>query len=237
MSTFVSPDPLELFFIFRVSHRPIAYVFWSIFTSLAPSLFYFSVWKLAIAGHEASLISILSPCLLGIPQLRRFAFTHSGKVAFQALGFAGLFAYLCEDPLRRLGLVNFANVCICIAAVVKWSEGNVLYEGFCQFKFLETPRFCSSHHLVCGIGLIISSLSKLANHSNNPSWKFFNPSFHQLTSSQFGPWWMKIPVVIIRRVSSLQSWPYWSFPFGARYLWQQKRTCKLLDTGSHQLLL
>src|SRR5260221_5946430 len=43
-----------------------AYVFWSLFTALIPSLFYFSVWQLSIAGSELALFSVVSPALLSL---------------------------------------------------------------------------------------------------------------------------------------------------------------------------
>jgi hypothetical protein len=106
-----------------------AYVFWSVFTSLTPTLFYFSVWELAIAGSEASLLCTLSPALLGIPSSRLFLTSRRGRVASHLLSIVGLAAYRFNDPLHRLWLVNIANVFACASAAVEWSGPDSFYRG------------------------------------------------------------------------------------------------------------
>ncbi|EGN98994.1 hypothetical protein SERLA73DRAFT_54796 [Serpula lacrymans var. lacrymans S7.3] len=122
----------------------LAYIFWSIFTSLIPTIFYFSVWELAISGPELALLATLSPVLLGIAPLHAWASTLKGRVVLHILSLIGIGAYALHKPLHRLYAVTFANSC--------------------DLTF----------HLVMGLGLILSSLSKHANHSNNPVWPIVN---------------------------------------------------------------
>ncbi|KAF9790260.1 Frag1/DRAM/Sfk1 family-domain-containing protein [Thelephora terrestris] len=135
----------------------LSYIFWSVFTSLAPTLFYFSIWKLAIAGPEASLLCTLSPILLGIPSIRLFLTSRRGRLASHLLSLLGLAAYRFDDPLHRLLLVNIANIFACALAAVEWSGDDSFYRG-----------------IILGLSFIISSVAKLANHSNNPVWPFMN---------------------------------------------------------------
>ena len=106
-----------------------AYVFWSVFTSLPPTLFYFSIWKLAIAGPEASLLCTLSPVLLGIPSIRLFLVSRRGRIASHLFSLVGLAAYRFDDPLYRLLLVNMANIFACALAAVEWSGADSFYRG------------------------------------------------------------------------------------------------------------
>ena len=113
----------------------LAYIFWSVFTSLTPTFFYFSVWKLAIAGPEASLLCTLSPILLGIPSVNRFLTSRRGRIASHLLSLVGLAAYRFDDPLHRLWLVNIANVFACALAAVEWSGT----DSFCRGIGQSTP--------------------------------------------------------------------------------------------------
>ncbi|KAI0714424.1 Frag1/DRAM/Sfk1 family-domain-containing protein [Cerioporus squamosus] len=139
----------------------LSYIYWSVYTSLAPTLFYFSVWELGIAGHELALLSTLSPVLLGIPPFALWAHTREGRTILHGLSaFVGLGAYASRSPLVRLLLVTFANAVAAVGAAVEWfgvEEGGVAYRA-----------------LVTGLGFLVSSLSKHANHSNNPVWPIVN---------------------------------------------------------------
>lgn len=146
-----------------------AYIFWSVFTSLAPTLFYFSIWKLAIAGPEASLLCTLSPVLLGIPSVHHLLTSRRGRITSHLLSLVGLAAYRFDDPLCRLWLVNIGNIFACALAAVEWSGADSFYRGIGQ----SIPLACfdsipTQSVTVLGLGFILSSVAKLANHSNNP---------------------------------------------------------------------
>jgi hypothetical protein len=94
------------------------------------TLFYFSVWELAISGSELSLLVLLSPALLGIAPLRTWALTRSGQITLWAVAIlAGLGSYALSSPLHRLFAVNFANVVILLAQTTVWSAGEDGYQG------------------------------------------------------------------------------------------------------------
>ncbi|PPQ91001.1 hypothetical protein CVT25_013926 [Psilocybe cyanescens] len=159
----------------------LSYVFWTLFTSLIPTLFYFSVWKLGIAGHELALLSVLSPLLLSLsspynyiflspdlnstpstPSVLAFTRTRRGQVILQITSLIGIIAYLVPSPGGRLGLVAIANVVAVMRQVVTWSG------------IVDGENDVAHQAIVTGLGVIISSLLKQANRSNNPVWPFIN---------------------------------------------------------------
>jgi PGAP2IP, first transmembrane domain len=97
-------------------------MWWSIFTVLAPSFFYFSVWQLSISGQEVSLISTLSPVLLGMTSVRTSLGTRCGQTSLQILSVLGLVAYRIEGPLLRLLAVTCANVSGSLLRAIEWSD-------------------------------------------------------------------------------------------------------------------
>lgn len=173
----------------------LAYIFWTLFTSLIPTLFYFSVWKLGIAGHELALLSVLSPFLLSLsspynyifttpgvnqttltPSVLAFARTRRGQVILRLTSLIGVVAYLVPSPGGRLGLVAVANVVAVMRQVVAWSgivdgENDVAYQAISMCKMLKW--LCNGCRLlafnpVTGLGVSTSSLLKQANRANNP---------------------------------------------------------------------
>jgi hypothetical protein len=107
-----------------------AYIFWSIFTSLVPTLFYFSVWELGIAGHELALLTTLSPMLLMSPTILSWARSRKGKVALQALSFSGLAAYLLDKPIHRLLVVALATFCAVLRQSADWAAVDASEAGY-----------------------------------------------------------------------------------------------------------
>ncbi|KAI6155369.1 Frag1/DRAM/Sfk1 family-domain-containing protein [Pisolithus tinctorius] len=134
---------------FERSKLQATYLFWSNVTSLLTTLFYFSIWELGFSGSEAALFVYLSPVLLGIASLRQWAITTQGRVALRLLSLVGLVAYKLDDPVTRLFVVGSANL-------------------------VSLVSHCSDWMAFLGVGLILSSLSKHANHSNNPVWPMLN---------------------------------------------------------------
>lgn len=114
-----------------------AYIQWSVFTALAPTLFYFSVWELGIAGHELSLLATLSPILLNIQIVLDIASSRVGRTLLYLVSFVGLAAYALESPLARLFAVMFANTAVSIGYAVDWSApiASVGYQGIRTTSF------------------------------------------------------------------------------------------------------
>ena len=109
--------------------RLTAYIYWSVYTSLTITLFYFSVWELGIAGHELSLLSSVSPILLGIPPFARWCRTRSGRTTLHVLSLVGLAAYKLGSPLHRLFAVSFAAMVVSIGAAIDWTGSDTLYQS------------------------------------------------------------------------------------------------------------
>ena len=103
-------------------------MFWSVFTALTPSLFYFSVWELGLSGQELALLSSLSPLLLGIPPFKGWAYAKEGRTVLHVLTLVGLAAYLSPSPIARLLLASFANSAASLNAAAEWFGGDD--EGF-----------------------------------------------------------------------------------------------------------
>jgi hypothetical protein len=113
-----------------------AYMFWSIFTSLIPSLFWFSVWELGIAGHELALLGCLSPVVYTVPGALDFAQTRWGMTILHSCSLLGLLAYAVPGPLGRLYVVSIANIAAILHQVAFWSQDDhsgSLYPGFGQW--------------------------------------------------------------------------------------------------------
>lgn len=104
---------------------------WSVFTSLTPTLFYFSVWKLGVAGHEFSLLSTLSPLLLRYPIVMDISASRVGRTALYTLTLTGVAAYGTSSPLMRLLIVMQANAALCMGFAADWSAPPVSasYQG------------------------------------------------------------------------------------------------------------
>ncbi|KAF8604664.1 hypothetical protein BDV93DRAFT_522363 [Ceratobasidium sp. AG-I] len=135
----------------------LSYCAWSVYTSLGLTLFYFSVWELAISGSELAVLSTLSPFLLGIGFFRDAVASHPGRCVTRACVLLGMAAYALQKPLHRLFMVSFANMALSIDWAIGWS-------GLSQDSDPWRTSF------VFGAGFILANLSKLANHGNNPVW-------------------------------------------------------------------
>jgi hypothetical protein len=124
---------------FFTTIRPIltyvpAYISWSTFTSLVPTLFYFSVWELGLAGHELALFSNLSPILLGVPIVKKWVWTRKGLLMCRVAEVAGLGAFALTGPGLRLGAVVVAVVFGGLGRVGVWADGEdgAGYQGICE---------------------------------------------------------------------------------------------------------
>ncbi|KJA22967.1 hypothetical protein HYPSUDRAFT_201775 [Hypholoma sublateritium FD-334 SS-4] len=162
----------------------LAYIFWTLFTALIPTLFYFSVWKLGLAGHELALLAVLSPALLTLSSpyhyifanasptnsptqpptatLFTFARTRRGQAILHAAALLGLAAYPVPSPGGRLALVTLATALAVLSQAVAWAglvpgAPDAAYQG-----------------AVLGLGVLLADVLKLANRANNPLWPFVN---------------------------------------------------------------
>jgi hypothetical protein len=132
------------------------YVFWSILSSLGILVWYFPLWHMGISGYEVMVMSSVSPLLLGIPVVRSVVINNVRWVHMSSL--AGLLAWLVKDPANRLFTVGFAVWMSCMA----WSATWYAERG-------QSGRL-NARILAWAVGLIVSSIAKFANHTNNPVW-------------------------------------------------------------------
>lgn len=114
-----------------------AYIFWSTFTALIPTLFYFSVWELGLAGHELALLINLSPVLFTIGPLFRFMKTKCGQAVGHVIEMAAIAAVLLEGPGQRLGAVTPAVGIGVLRAAGEWSgeEADMGYRSVGEYFF------------------------------------------------------------------------------------------------------
>ncbi|KAG6909998.1 hypothetical protein DXG01_013998 [Tephrocybe rancida] len=179
--SFISPDLRPAAGV--LSDVYLSYIFWSIFTSLIPTLFYFSVWELGIAGHELALLSTLSPLLLGINPLLRWAQSRDGQTMMWLVGLAGLGAVGLGSPGLRLFVVAPATAGVVLGQAARWSLG----EGG---EGLIWPFVNSKDTIYNVVGAVIALLAVYESHtrpiaassakSNKP---YYRPSSPPVNSS------------------------------------------------------
>ncbi|KAI1608642.1 Frag1/DRAM/Sfk1 family-domain-containing protein [Exophiala viscosa] len=136
------------------------FFFWSILTSLGVLVWYFPLWHMGISGYEAMIMCTVSPVLLSIPPIRSLAIKYNRWVHMSSL--VGLLAWLVKDPAYRLFTVSFALAAGCLAWSAEW------------YAERRNSARLQSRILAWTIGLILSSIAKFANHTNNPVWPIMN---------------------------------------------------------------
>ncbi|KAF7505987.1 hypothetical protein GJ744_012334 [Endocarpon pusillum] len=132
------------------------FVFWSIFSSLGILVWYFPLWHMGISGYEVMVMSTVSPLLLGIPFLRSVFVNNVRWVHMSSL--VGLLAWQVKDPANRLFTVGFAVWMTCLAWSATW------------YAERGQPERLKARILAWAAGLVVSSIAKFANHTNNPIW-------------------------------------------------------------------
>ncbi|ETN45384.1 uncharacterized protein HMPREF1541_09215 [Cyphellophora europaea CBS 101466] len=132
------------------------YVFWSILTSLGVVIWYFPLWHMGLSGFEIFVLAPAATLWLGIPPLRSLVINNIRSV--HLLSVVGVLSWLVHDPTYRLLTVAFAVSMGTIAWTATWyaERGN---SARLQTRILAWT-----------IGLVLSSIAKFANYSNNPIW-------------------------------------------------------------------
>ena len=132
------------------------FVFWSILTSLGLSIWYFPLWNMGLSGYEALVMASAAPLWLGIPFVRSLVIKNVRYVQLASL--AGLLAWLVQDPAYRVMTVAFATSMTCIGWTATW------------YAERNNSERLQNRIVAWSIGLILSSIAKFANHTNNPIW-------------------------------------------------------------------
>jgi endonuclease/exonuclease/phosphatase family metal-dependent hydrolase len=115
---------------------------------------------MGISGYEILIMTTVTPFFLGIPAVRQLIVAQPG--IFYWLSLTGLGAFLIETPEPRLFLVGAGVAFSCLAwAGTFWVERN--NSGRLDAKISAFS-----------LGLILSSIAKFANQTNNPVWPIMN---------------------------------------------------------------
>src|SRR5271169_1680528 len=112
---------------------------------------------MGISGFEAVLFVTLSPFLLGIVSIRRLVATRTAY--FHLASLIAVAAYLVRDPTLRLLTVGLGL-----------AISNLVWMGQLHHSATTNPARFQRHALVFGLGLIASSVAKMAFWANNPIW-------------------------------------------------------------------
>lgn len=132
------------------------FVFWSTLTSLGLLVWYFPLWHMGISGYEAMVMTTISPLLLGIPSVRKLVFKNLQVCHF--LGLSGLLGFMVQNDVRRLFTVGFGVWMSALSWAATW------------YVERSQPARLESRITAWLLGLLMSSVMKFANHTNNPIW-------------------------------------------------------------------
>ncbi|KAJ2762422.1 Protein cwh43, partial [Coemansia nantahalensis] len=141
----------------------LAFVFWTVLTSLGLCVWYFPLWHMGISGYEVALLSDMAPVLLAVPFVRRALRRHRAIAA--AVGLAGVAAYAVADPAQRLLAVALGT------AGVMLGLGAVLYED----RVPAAGRL-ERDIMAWEAGLVASVAVRMLFQTNNPAWPTINPA-------------------------------------------------------------
>ncbi|KAH3676440.1 hypothetical protein WICMUC_002071 [Wickerhamomyces mucosus] len=133
-----------------------SFIFWSVTTSLPLVIWYFPLWNMGISGFELTILSFLSPVVLLIPQIRQLYTRYPSITRFATVIF-GVGSYLVENPDYRL-LVIALGV---FFAFISFANEILSNSNSPKLKILS---------ITFTLGLILSSIAKFWNYTNNPIW-------------------------------------------------------------------
>ena len=138
------------------------FVFWSNLTSVGLLVWYFPLWHMGLSGYEAIIMVSLSPVFLGIPAIKSLVIKNIRLVHLASL--VGLLAWNIKDPANRLFTVGLSVFLGCWAWPATW------------YAERKNSARLQARILAWSAGLILSSISKFANGTNNPIWPILNSS-------------------------------------------------------------
>lgn len=186
-TSYVITDSLTLPFIVT------AFMFWTSLTGLHPEIFFFSVYNMGVGGHEALLvIQLMALGVALLPPIRRWLLGGGGpRMTASASGNKGKASTSSDAHVGRLRLdVMTAVYLFCVVGFAVWPVEDALIRliatalscvGFSFLTALDWGRAWETNTMegkaaVWMTGLLLSSLAKYANHSNNPAWSFLHGS-------------------------------------------------------------
>jgi hypothetical protein len=134
-----------------------SFIFWSVVTSLLLVIWYFPLWNMGISGFELTILSFLLSFLLVIPPFKRLV-TRFPQITRIFTVVFGVGAYAIRNPDWRLLSVALGSA---FASISLANEVNVYGSNPVRFRFYSTSF---------ALGLILSSIAKYSNFTNNPIW-------------------------------------------------------------------
>ncbi|KAF3196883.1 hypothetical protein TWF192_003652 [Orbilia oligospora] len=137
----------------------LGFAFWSILTALGVVVWYFPLWHMGISGYEIAILATISPYLLVNRSVRKFVFLNLHIIYSASL--LTLVAFFFVTPEIRLFLTTTGLFFACLA----WAA-NFSLESTTSRIDIKTSAF--------SLGLIMSSVAKFSNHTNNPIWPLMN---------------------------------------------------------------
>ena len=140
-----------------VAETYLGFVYWSMLTSLGVSIWYFPLWHMGISGFEAVLFVTLSPYFLGIDSVKQLVTKHTPY--FHLASLVAIAAYLIRDPTERLLTVGLGL-----------GISNLAWCGQLHHAAITNPSRFQRYALAFSLGLIVSSVLKMAFWANNPIW-------------------------------------------------------------------
>nr|XP_019001310.1 calcofluor white hypersensitive protein [Kwoniella mangroviensis CBS 8507]OCF64771.1 calcofluor white hypersensitive protein [Kwoniella mangroviensis CBS 8507] len=141
-----------------------AICFWTVFTSLGLQLFYWSIWKLALAGSELALLANLSGFTFSMRNTYEFCTSKQGLLTHRIMTVVfGMGFYIFPWPIVRLVGI-FIGV---------WTGWQVL---FATWERLKGSEEIVAEGQILGLGLVITWLIKYINNSTNPLWAISHPA-------------------------------------------------------------
>lgn len=116
---------------------------------------------MGLSGFEVLVMAPATPIWLGIPYVRSQVIRNVRYV--QLASTVGILAWLVQNPVLRLFTVGFATSMTSLGwAATFYAERN------------NSSRL-QNRILACAVGLILSSIAKFANQTNNPIWPILHP--------------------------------------------------------------
>ncbi|ORY35803.1 Frag1/DRAM/Sfk1 family-domain-containing protein [Naematelia encephala] len=136
--------------------------FWTVFTSLGFQLFYWSVWKLALAGSELALLANLSAFTLSSPTALSYVTSRRGMLIHRTIMvLAGMASYCIPSVAARLIGVSIGTWVGWLSLYGNWSRLKGSQEMIAESKIWMT-------------GLVITLVIKYMSASMNPLWVISN---------------------------------------------------------------